>query len=102
MLRSGKTYVIVTDDGIGCEDVFLTFDGKGDFYTTAEILNEVNEFDFHDTLQSAFDRAADANDSTLDGWSAPMKIVEVLNFNEAYNVGEVPELKTIATIIFHN
>lgn len=101
MLRSGETYVIVTDDGVGYEDVFLTFDSEQDGYTTTEILNEVSESDLHDTIQSAFDRAADANGSILGGWFSSMRITKVLNFNEAYNTGEVPELKTVATILFH-
>jgi hypothetical protein len=101
MTRNGKTYVIITDDGPGCEDVFLTWtNDAGGYYTTVDWLDEVGEFDFFDSIESAIDRAKEADSSTLFGWDSPMKVMEVLNFNDAYNNGEEPELKEVLTITF--
>ena len=101
MKRTGKTYVIVTNDGPIIENVFLTWtNDMGGYYTTVDYLDEVGEFDFHDSIEEAIDRAKDANSGTLFGWKAPMKIMELLNFDEAYNDGEEPELVEIQTITF--
>ena len=102
MERNGKTYVIVTNDGPGYENAFLTWTtDMGGYYTTVDYIDEVNEFDFHDTVASAIARAKDADSGTLFGWKASMKIMELLNFDEAYNDGEEPELVEIQTISFN-
>lgn len=100
MKRKGKTYVIVTDDGPNNKDVFLSWTNKdGGYYTTVDSINEINEFDFYDSVDAAIDRANDVNSGTLFGWPAPMKIMELHNFNEAYD-GADPELTTVTTITF--
>ena len=44
-------------------------------------------------------RAEDANSGTLGGWTwAPLKVMELLNFDEAYNDGADPELQLVVTI----
>jgi hypothetical protein len=99
MKRIGKTYVIVTNDGPNNENVFLSWTTKdGGYYTTVDTISEIKKCDFHDTVDSAIERANDANSGTLFGWDAPMKVVELLNFDEAYNNNEEPKLKEIVTI----
>jgi hypothetical protein len=102
MKRKGKTYIIMTDDGM-TKDVFLTWTtDMGGYYTTVDWVEDINEFDLHDTVESARMRATDANSGTLFGWQAPMKIMELLNFEDAYNGDEEPELKLVDTITFNN
>ena len=100
MRRTGKTFVVKTDDGPFHQDVFLSWDSKGSYYTTVDYIDEVNEYDFHDTVESAEDRAKDADSGTWGGWQYPMYIMEVLNFNDAYNKGDEPELVLVKTINF--
>jgi hypothetical protein len=100
MTRTGKTYIIQTDDGAGYQDVFLSWNSEYGYYTTVDYLNEINEFDFYDTVAEAISRAKDANSGTFGGWQAPMKIMELLNFDAAYNDGEDPELIEVQTITF--
>lgn len=101
MKRTGKTYVIVTNDGPNNENVFLSWTTKdGGYYTTVDTISEIKKCDFHATVDSAIERANDANSGTLFGWDAPMKVVELLNFNEAYNEGADPLFKVIVTITF--
>jgi hypothetical protein len=96
-----KKYVIITDDGIGYEDVFLTFSNEEDGYTTVDYIDEVNEFDIHDTIADALDRAEDANSGTFGGWAYSMRIAEVLNFDAAVKGDEEPEFKVVRTLMFH-
>lgn len=101
MERFGKTYVIVTDDGPNWKDVFLTWTtDDGGYYTTVEHIDELGEYDVHSTVEDATARAEEANSETWCGWPVPMKIMEVLNFNNAYNDGEFPELVEVKTIAF--
>ena len=100
MKRTGKTYVVQTNDGPLHQNVFLSWDSDGSYYTTVDYIDEVNEYDFHDTIESAEDRAKDADSGTFGGWRYPMHIMEVLNFSEAYNDCEEPELKPVKTINF--
>ncbi len=101
MKRIGKTYVIITNDGPNNENVFLSWTTKdGGYYTTVDTIREIKKCDFHDTVDSAIERANDANSGTLFGWDAPMKVVELLNFDEAYNEGADPVFKVIVTITF--
>ena len=102
MKRTGKTFIVVTNDGTNNENVFLSWTTEtGGYYTTVDCIDEINEFDFHDTVGQAMARAEDANSGTLGGWTwAPMKVVELLNFDEAYHNGAEPEFKTIVTITF--
>jgi hypothetical protein len=94
MKRTGKkTYVVVTDDGPFYKDVFLTWSCvPAGFYTTVDYIDEVGEYDFHDTIASAIDRARDADSGTWGGWKYPMAVYEVLNFEDAFYHGEEPEL----------
>lgn len=99
--RTGKTFVIVTDDGACYKNVFLSWDNHyGGYYSTVDYFDEINEYDLHDTVESAEDRARDADSGTFGGWKYPMHIMEVLNFDEAYNNGEDPELVLVKTITF--
>ena len=101
MERNGKTFIIITNDGANNENVFLSWTtADGGYYTTVDCVDEINEFDFHDTVDAAIERAKDANSGTLFGWDAPMKVVELLNFDEAYNEGVEPKFKLIVTITF--
>jgi hypothetical protein len=101
MERTGKTFVIVTSDGPEYDEVFLTWTTDlGGYYSTVDWFDEIGKYDFHDTIESAISRAKDADSGTLFGWKAPMKVMEVLNFNEAYNNGEDPELKEVYIITF--
>ena len=99
MKRTGKTFIVITNDGINHENVFLSWAAEGSYYTTVDCIDEINEFDFHDTVGQALARAEDANSGTLGGWTwAPLTVVELLNFDEAYNNGAEPEFKTIVTM----
>jgi hypothetical protein len=100
MERTGKTFIIVTDDGL-TKDIFLTFKDSAYGCTTVDWLEEMVEFDFADSIEDALHKAELANSMTLGGWPAPMKIAEVLNFNSAFSGDEEPELKTVRTITFH-
>jgi hypothetical protein len=100
MKRTGKTYVVVTDDGPLYKNVFLSWSIYGCFYTTVEDIAEVNEYDFHDTIASAIDRARDADSGACGAWGYPMAVYEVLNFEDAYNNGEEPELVKVHDISF--
>lgn len=96
--RPGKTYIIQTDDGPMYKNVFLSWNTYGCYYSTVEDLDEINKYDFHDTVEAAEDRARDADSGTFGGWQYPMNIMEVLNFDEAFNHGEEPELVFVKTI----
>lgn len=100
MERTGKTFIIVTDDFL-TKDVFLTFKDSDLGCTTVDWLEEMIEYDFSDTIEEALHKAEQANSMTLGGWPSPMKIAEVLNFNSAFSGDEEPELKTLRTITFH-
>ena len=100
MKRKGKTYIIQTDDGPMNKDVFLSWNSDYGYYTTVDYIDEINEFDFYDTVEEAINRAKDADSGTFGGWESPMKIMELLNFDEAYNKGEDPELVEVQTIEF--
>jgi hypothetical protein len=97
MERNGKTYIIVTDDGLS-KDVFLTFKDSDYGCTTVDWLEEMVEFDFADSIEDALHKAELANSMTLGGWPSPMKITEVLNFNSAFAGDEEPELKVVRAI----
>lgn len=101
MKREGKTYVVVTSDGPGHQDVFLTWSTElFGYYTTVDYIDEVGAYDFHDTIAAAIDRARDADSGTFGGWGYPMAVYEVLNFEDAYNNGEDPELLKVHDISF--
>ena len=102
MKREGKTFIVVTNDGPGNENVFLSWTTEDSgYYTTVDSVDEINECDFHDTVDAAIARADDANSGTLFGWDAPMKIMELLNFDEAYNDCLEPKFKEIVTITYN-
>ena len=101
MERIGKTFIIITNDGTNHENVYLSWDAEGSYYTTVNSISEIGEYDFHNTVGQAMARAEDANSGTLGGWTwAPMNVVELLNFEEAYNEWSQPELRLIVTITF--
>ena len=101
MVRNGRTYIVITSDGPAYQDVFLTWSNDlFGYYTTVEYVDEINQYDFHDTIAAAIDRARDADSGTLGGWSYPMAVYELLNFNEAYNDGDEPELIKVHDISF--
>lgn len=101
MKRTGKTYVVVTDDGPAHKNVFLTWSTElFGYYTTVDYIDEVGAYDFHDTITSAIDRARDADSGTWGGWQYPMAVYEVTNFNKAYNNGEEPGLIKVHDISF--
>ena len=101
MKRTGKTFIIVTNDGAEKQDVFVSWNTDKGYYTTVDFINEIGELDFLDTIGQALARAEEVNSSTLGGWTwAPMRVVELLNFDEAYNNGADPEFNLIVTITF--
>lgn len=97
MERNNKTFIIVTDDFL-TKDVFLTFKDSDLGCTTVDWLDEMVEFDFADTIEDALHKAELANSM---GWSSPMKITEVFNFNAAFSGEDEPDLKTVRTLTFH-
>ena len=100
MERTGKTFIIVTDDGM-TKDVFLTFKDSDYGCTTVDWLEEMVEYDFSSTVAEALCKAEQANSMTFGGWPAAMKITEVLNFAEAFVGEEEPELNTVRTVEFN-
>jgi hypothetical protein len=101
MERTGKTFVIVSNDGPNSQNVFVTWSREDESYTTTEWLDEVGELDFFDTIGAAMERTKEVYSSTFGGWNwAPMIVMEVLNFDDAFNNGEVPELKEIVSVTF--
>ncbi len=101
MERTGKTFIIVTNDGPERENVYISWNADKGYYTTVEWIDEIGSLDFLDTVGKALDRAEEVNSSTLGGWNwAPMQVVELLNFNEAYNNKADPEFKKIVTITY--
>jgi hypothetical protein len=56
MERTGKTFIIVTDDGLS-KDVFLTFKDSDYGCTTVDWLEEMVEYDFSDTIEDALHKA---------------------------------------------
>ena len=101
MERTGKTFIIVTNDGPEREGVYISWNADGGYYSTVDSISEIGELDFLDTLTDAVKRAEEVNSSTLGGWNwAPMIIAELLNFDNAYEDNEYPELMEIVTITF--
>ena len=102
MKREGKTFVIVSNDGPNSQNVFVTWSREDEGYTTTEWLDEVGELDFFDTVGDAMERTKEVYSSTFGGWNwAPMIVMEVLNFDDAFNNGEAPELKEIVSVTFN-
>ena len=100
-IRTGKTYIIQTNDGDGNDNVFLTWDTVQGYYTTVDWIDEIHESCLCDTIEEALDRSREADSSTFGGWNwAPMKIMELLNFDRVYNENEDPELIEVQTIVF--
>lgn len=101
MNRTGKTYIIQTNDGPERENVFISWNAEGGYYSTVESIEEIDELDFFDTIETAVERANEVNSSTFGGWNwAPMKIVELTNFYNAYYDNEYPELVEVQVISF--
>jgi hypothetical protein len=97
-MEKEKFYVVMTDDGPQWKDVFLSWDAEYSYYTTVEYVDEINEYDIHNSIEAAIARAKDADSSTLGGWKYEMKVMEVLNFEDARE-GCPAELKEIQTIV---
>lgn len=101
MERAGKTYIIVTNDGPEREDVFLSWNADKGYYSTVDFIDEIDDLDFFDTVEAAVARANEVNSSTFGGWNwAPMRIMELLNFDNAYEDNEYPELVEVQVISF--
>lgn len=101
MERTGKTFIIVTNDGPEREGVYISWDTDKGYYTTVEDINEISDLDFFDTVGAALERAEEVNSNTFGGWNwAPMIIAELLNFDNAYDDMEYPELREIVSITF--
>ena len=101
MERTGKTFIVVTHDGTNHEDVYLSWDAEGSYYTTVDWVDEIHVQDFYDTVGQALERIEVANSVTFGGWTwAPLTVVELLNFDEAYNHNADPEFKEIVTVTF--
>lgn len=79
-------YVVKFDDGIGYEDVYLTFSDKVDDYISVDYIDEVGAWDYHTDVKSALDRARD-----FGGTDANLRIVKVNNFKDAYLNGADPD-----------
>lgn len=93
-----RKFIIMTDDGPGHKDVFLSWTtDSGGYYTTVDEVDEINEYDIHTSVKSAVARAKDADSGTLFGWPSPMKVMEILNYEEVKQ-GYEPELIEIQTV----
>ena len=76
MKRTGKTFIVVTNDGTNFDNAYLSWDAESSYYTTVSNIDEINGYDFHDTVGQALARAEDANSGTLGGWTwAPLKVM---------------------------
>lgn len=95
-----QAYVILTDDGPFAKNVFLSYDSDENYHTTVDYIEDINMFDCHDSVAKAEDRAMDADSGTLGGWPAPMQIIKVTNFRDAYLNGEEPEYTVVKTLNF--
>ena len=95
-----QTYVILTDDGPVARDVFLTWDADEHYYTTVDYVEDIDMFDCHDSVAKAEARAKDADSGTWGGWPAPMHIIKITNFKDAYLNGEEPEYTVVKTLDF--
>ena len=93
-----EAYAVLTDDGPFANEVFLSWDPNEQYYTTVDEISEVNKFDCPATAREAEDRALQAQSSTLGGWEAPMHIIKITNFIDAYFNGEEPEYTIVKTI----
>ena len=100
--RDGDTFIIVTDDGPEREDVYISWDSDRGYYTTVDYIDEISDLDFFDTIEAALERAKEVNSSTFGGWNwAPMRIMELTNFYNAYYDNEYPELVEVQVICFN-
>ena len=98
-----KKFVILTDDGPVCRDVYLTWtNASGGYYTTVDEIEDVCQADVYDNVKRAEERAREADSGTFGGWQAPMTVCEVLNYDAVINDGEEPDLLPIETITFHH
>lgn len=93
-----SVYVVMTDDGPGYENNFLTWNSRGSYYTTVDYLRGVSRWDIHPTVAEAEERARDADSGTFGGWPSPMYIVEITNFRAAYYGSQEPKYTIIKTI----
>jgi hypothetical protein len=80
-MENGKKYVIMTSDGPIYQDVFLSWRPDGSYFTTVDELEEINESDFHSSVDMAESRAEMAHSSTLGGWEYPMFVMEIVDFD---------------------
>ena len=100
MERLSKTYVLVSNDGSE-KDVFICWDKAGRYYTTTEWVDEIGDLDFFSNIEAAAERANEVNASTFGGWNwAPIKIMELTNFYNAYYDSEYPELLEVQVLSF--
>jgi hypothetical protein len=93
-----EIYVILTGDGPEYENVFLTFDDEGDYYTTVDYLDEVGIWDLHQSISEAIRRAKDADSSTFGGWPEEIHIAKVTNFKDAFFNQAEPEYTVVKTL----
>ena len=103
MERSSKTFIIISKDRLNSyREVFLTWISEnGGYYAAVKNLDMLSEQDLFDSVGQAMEKVERAHLSKHGGWCwAPMKIVELLNFNEAYNSKADPEYKEIVSITY--
>lgn len=93
-----SVYAVMTDDGPRYKNNFLTWDSRGNYYTTVDYLRGVGRWDIHPTVAEAEERARDADSGTFGGWQSPMHIIEITNFRAAYYGGSKPEYTIVKTI----
>jgi hypothetical protein len=97
-MKNFKKYVIMTDDGPGYKDEFLTYSTRWGYYTTTPRFGSLSECDTFDTIPEAEDRCKDANSGTFGGWEYPFRIMELVT---PYKKGRgTPELKEVKTITY--
>lgn len=94
-------YVIKTDDGPNYKDVYLAWSNDADCYTTVDHIDEIGDGDYKVDVESLAQNAKNANSMTFGGWEAPMHIVKVSNFRNAYTKGADPEEEIVRTIDFN-
>lgn len=94
-IKKIRKYVVVTDDGPGYENEFLTYSSRHSYYTTTPNFESLTKFDTYDTVEEAEDRCNDADSGTLGGWPYPFRIMEITG---VYTGEGAPEMKLVKTI----
>lgn len=92
-------YAVLTDDG-SYKNEFLNWNARDRYYTTVKSISKVSRFDCPASAAEAEDMAIQANSNTWGGWRAPMHIIKISNFKDAYFNYAEPEYTIVKTLNF--